>query len=85
MNFPKAIRYWGVPKAKVMGVRQSHVLLTCEYCGTQKVRLVVNGRGEEKVLMYSQQIPYRPTNPFLAMIFKSRQIWLCHNCVDTLK
>ena len=60
------------------------VLLTCEYCGKQKIRVVLDEAGVENVLMYSKQIPYRPNNRFLALIRKSRQIWICHYCIDTV-
>ena len=72
-------------KESMIGSRKPHVFLTCEYCGMQKIRVIVNGRGAEIVLMYSKRIPYHPDNPFLALIQKSRQIWICHYCIDKLK
>lgn len=61
------------------------IFVTCKYCGTENARVVDYGGGVKKMLMFPQQIPYHPTNPFLAMIKKSRQVWVCGDCVNTLK
>ena len=72
-------------KESMIGSRKSRVFLTCDYCGMQKIRVIVDGRGAENVLMYSKRISYHPDNPFLALIQKSRDIWVCHYCIDKLK
>ena len=51
----------------------------------QKIRVIVDGRGAENVLMYSKRIPYHPDNRFLALTQKSRHIWIRHYCIDKLK
>ena len=57
----------------MIGNGKTRVFLTCEYCGMQKIRAVIDEGGLENVLMYSKQICYRPNNPFLALIQKSRK------------
>jgi hypothetical protein len=66
----------------------SSKLLTCEYCGIQKVRLVRSSTGDEKILMYPQNVPIRRTITFLgfiAKILELDQIWVCHYCMEKLK
>ena len=72
-------------KEGMIGSWKPRVFLTCDYCGMQKIRVIVDGRGAENVLVYSKQIPYHPDNPLIALIQKSRQIWICRYCIDNLK
>lgn len=67
---------------------KSSKLLTCEYCGKQKVKSIKSITGEEKILMYPQNVPIRRTNTFLGFIavaLKLDQIWVCHYCIEKLK
>ena len=41
---------------------------------------------EGNPFMYAYQVTlWVPNNPFLALIQKSRDIWICHCCIDKLK
>jgi hypothetical protein len=47
-----------------MRINRPSILLTCEYCGIQKVRSLVNGiRG-----MYPLKVPYRASNERISRI-----------------
>jgi hypothetical protein len=61
------------------------IFVTCEYCGTENARVIDYEGGVEKMLMFPRRIPYHPKNPFLAIILKSRQVWVCGHCVNALK
>lgn len=56
---------------------------TCYYCRQRKPDAIRDQDGSEIArLMYSELIPYYPTNPFLQGIMKWRYIYICNDCME---
>ena len=63
------------------------ILSTCGYCGNTKVRVVgdIWGSGIKKIWMYFKNVQYTPANLYVTQSLKSRQVWICHKCIDAMK
>jgi len=70
-----------------LSTQNPRILSTCEYCGNTKIRFVgdIWGRGVKKLWMYLKNVPYTPDNLYATQFLNSRQLWICHKCIDAMK
>lgn len=63
-----------------------NILMSCDYCGKVKVKLVED--IWRKIIRttpdHFKNTPYGSDNSYITQNHKSRQVRICHNCIDSM-
>jgi hypothetical protein len=76
---------WDV--SRKLGRINPRVLMTCDYCGKAKVKVIeyIWGSFIRKDLNHCKNTPHTQTNPYVTQYLRARQVRICHDCIESMK
>ena len=62
-------------------------VMTCDYCGKAKLKVVEDiwGSIARKDVNHCKNIQQTRTNPYVTQYLRSRQVRICHDCIESMK
>ena len=62
-------------------------VMTCDYCGKAKLKVVEDIWANiiRKELNHRKSISNTPVNSYVTQYLKSRQVRICHDCIESMK